>query len=89
MDRTLLQSPSSPTPAAQGTLEPAAGHWVRVAGAGDVAGRTVSFAQPGVVAVVAECEEDNVASARVLQKCGMHQTGTKGSLLTWRVVADR
>ncbi|HEV7536228.1 MAG TPA: twin-arginine translocation signal domain-containing protein, partial [Acidimicrobiia bacterium] len=35
VDRTLLQSPATHTPAAQGTLEPAAGRWVRVAGAGE------------------------------------------------------
>src|SRR5882757_4099777 len=61
VDRTLLQPPAPPTPAAQGTLEPAAGAWVRVAGAGEVAGRTVPFATPGAVGFVTERSGDLVA----------------------------
>jgi cytochrome b6-f complex iron-sulfur subunit len=81
VDRTLLRSPSSPTPAAQGTLEPAAGQWVRVAGAGDVAGRTVPFAQPGVVGFVTEQAGDLVA---VTGACS-HQ----GCLLRLNEAAER
>jgi cytochrome b6-f complex iron-sulfur subunit len=61
VDRALVQPPPSPTPAAQGTLEPASGDWVRVAGTGEVAGRTVPFATPGVVGFVTERAGDLVA----------------------------
>jgi Rieske Fe-S protein len=82
VDRTLLHQPSSaPTPVAQGTLEPAAGQWVRIAGAGDVAGRTVSFAKPGVVGFVTERSGDLVA---VTGACS-HQ----GCLLRLNEAADR
>jgi [ribosomal protein S5]-alanine N-acetyltransferase len=36
-------------------------------------------------AVVARCEESNVASVRVLEKLGMRLIGRAGSLLSWRV----
>lgn len=39
----------------------------------------------GAATVAAECEVDNSASARVLHKLGMQQTGTAGTLLEWRV----
>jgi Rieske Fe-S protein len=62
VDRALVQNePPSPTPAAQGTLEPAGGAWVRVADTGEVAGRTVPFATPGVVGFVTERAGDLVA----------------------------
>jgi Rieske Fe-S protein len=63
VDRALVQKepPPSATPAAQGTLEPASGAWVRVADTGDVAGRTVPFATPGVVGFVTERAGDLVA----------------------------
>jgi Rieske Fe-S protein len=54
VDRTLLQPPPSHDSAAQGTLEPAEGAWVRVAGANDVTGRTVSFTTPNAVGFVTE-----------------------------------
>jgi Rieske Fe-S protein len=60
VDRTLLQ-PSSHGSAAQGTLDPAAGAWVRVAGVDDVTGRTVSFTTPNVVGFVTERAGDLVA----------------------------
>jgi Rieske Fe-S protein len=53
VDRSLLQPPSHGS-AAQGTLDPAAGAWVRVAGVDDVTGRTVSFTTPNVVGFVTE-----------------------------------
>jgi Rieske Fe-S protein len=70
VDRTLLQSSPSPTPEAQGTLEPAAGAWVRVAGAGEVAGRTVPFTTPGVVGFVTERAGDLVAVSGVCSHQG-------------------
>jgi ribosomal-protein-alanine N-acetyltransferase len=46
-----------------------------------------AFRLPGaqVKAVVAACEEDNPASARVLQNVGMKRNGRDGSLLKWRM----
>jgi Rieske Fe-S protein len=81
VDRTLLQSPSSPTPEAQGTLEPAAGQWIRVAGAGELAGRTIPFARPGVVGFVTDQAGDLVA---VTGACS-HQ----GCLLRLNEAAER
>jgi len=59
-DRTLLEPPASGF-AASGTLEPAAGAWVRVADVGQVTGRTVPFATPSVVGFVTERAGDLVA----------------------------
>ena len=42
----------------------------------------------GAKAVVAQCDENNVASVRVLEKLGMRSTGRAGSLLSWRVEKD-
>lgn len=40
--------------------------------------------QTGKVAqVIAECKKDNVASIKVLEKVGMHQTGGESELLFW------
>src|SRR5437588_9984806 len=61
VDRALLQGPPSRAPEAQGTLQPADGAWVRVAGAGEVTGRTVPFATPNVVGFVTERAGDLVA----------------------------
>jgi cytochrome b6-f complex iron-sulfur subunit len=58
VDRTALPSPGF---AASGTLEPAAGAWVRVADVGQVTGRTVPFATPSVVGFVTERAGDLVA----------------------------
>jgi ribosomal-protein-alanine N-acetyltransferase len=44
-----------------------------------------AFAHDDVTAVLAECERDNLASARVLEKVGMHRTGEAGTLLLWRI----
>ena len=60
VDRTLVQQPS-PGSAAPGTLEPAAGAWVRVAGVSEVTGRTVAFSTPSVVGFVTERAGDLVA----------------------------
>ena len=37
-----------------------------------------AFSQPGVLAVEAETDPDNIASQRVLEKCGFKATGTIG-----------
>ncbi len=42
-----------------------------------------TLARPDVARVVAECESDNGASIRVLEKTGLRRQGTRGSLLTW------
>lgn len=39
--------------------------------------------QPEVTRVTAECEADNVASVRVLEKVGMRRVGQRDSLLLW------
>jgi ribosomal-protein-alanine N-acetyltransferase len=39
----------------------------------------------GAATVTAECEVDNEASARVLAKLGMQQTGIAGTLRMWRI----
>ncbi len=48
-----------------------------------------AFAQRSVRRVVAECYEDNTASARVLQKLKMTRTGTEatesGTMIKWRL----
>jgi [ribosomal protein S5]-alanine N-acetyltransferase len=47
------------------------------------------FTRGGVRCVVAECHEDNPASARVLEKLGMTRTGTEsaesGTMIKWRL----
>ena len=58
-DRTLLQPAHEP--AASGTLEPASGVWVRVAGADEATGRTVSFTTPHLVGFVTERAGDLIA----------------------------
>jgi len=60
VDRALLQGPSHGA-AEQGALEPAAGAWIRVAGVGEVADRTVRFATTGVVGFVTGQGADLVA----------------------------
>jgi RimJ/RimL family protein N-acetyltransferase len=42
------------------------------------------FAQGRVGAVVAETDRDNIASQRVLEKCGFHPDGGDHDLLRWR-----
>lgn len=42
----------------------------------------------GATAVVAQCEESNAASVRVLEKLGMRSIGHAGNLLSWRVEKD-
>ena len=37
-----------------------------------------AFSQPGVLAVEAETDPDNIASQRVVEKCGFKATGTIG-----------
>lgn len=40
--------------------------------------------QTGEVAqIIAECAKDNAASVKVLEKLGMHRTGSDGELLFW------
>ena len=41
--------------------------------------------QPGVKTVVAECEVDNTASIRVLEKAGLRQVGMVDGLLKWEL----
>jgi len=45
--------------------------------------------QPGVTAVTATCEPDNVASIRTLERSGFSRDGTRESLLRWRLDAPR
>ncbi|MGZ6507327.1 MAG: GNAT family N-acetyltransferase [Tumebacillaceae bacterium] len=45
-----------------------------------------AFAQPGVQKVLAECEETNIGSIRVLEKAGLRQIGQDGTLLKWEVL---
>ena len=80
VERSLVQQPS-PQPVASGPLEPAAGAWVRIAGAGDVTGRTVPFATESVAGFVTERGGDLVA---VSGAC-THQ----GCLLRLNEAADR
>ena len=42
-----------------------------------------ALAQEGVRRVVAQCDRDNTASIRVLEKIGMQQTGERDERLTW------
>lgn len=44
-----------------------------------------AFGQPGVRRVIAECEKDNTASARVLEKLGMKYISQEGDLLKWEM----
>jgi ribosomal-protein-alanine N-acetyltransferase len=43
--------------------------------------------QPNVRRIAAECEAGNLASARVLEKVGMQQSGRAGNLLQWELEA--
>lgn len=45
-------------------------------------------AQPGVRRIVAECEPDNHASIRVLEKLGMHPTPPRDGMLWWELSED-
>ncbi len=47
-----------------------------------------AFQTGEVVKVIAECAKDNNASIKVLEKVGMHQTGTEGELLFWALEKD-
>ena len=60
VDRTLLQ-PATPEPEASGPLEPAEAAWVRVAGAGDLAGRTVRFTTGSMAGFVSNRDGELVA----------------------------
>ena len=44
------------------------------------------LAQPSVRRIVANCQADNAASIRVLEKAGMRQTGRDRDELTWEVL---
>ncbi len=44
-----------------------------------------AFNQPGVQRIVAGCAEDNIASARVLDKMGMKRLSTKDGLISWEL----
>ena len=45
--------------------------------------------QPGVRAVLAETDRDNLASRRVCERCGMRETGMEGDRVLWRLECDR
>jgi ribosomal-protein-alanine N-acetyltransferase len=63
--------------------------------AGEAAGALIdwAFGQGSVRCIIAECYEDNAASARVLERLGMTRTGTErgrnGTLIKWRLDAPR
>jgi len=59
-DRTLLGS-DTPDEGASGPLQPNDGEWVRIAGTGEVAGRTVRFATNTMAGFVSERDGDLVA----------------------------
>lgn len=43
-----------------------------------------AFLIENIKIVIADCLTDNIGSARVLQKCGMKETGTWDGLIHWR-----
>jgi RimJ/RimL family protein N-acetyltransferase len=45
------------------------------------------LARPGVSHVIAECDETNAASSRVLEKAGMRLLHTRGGVMRWSVTA--
>ncbi|HEY3764672.1 MAG TPA: GNAT family N-acetyltransferase [Gaiellales bacterium] len=47
-----------------------------------------SLAQDGVRRVIAECDDDNGASIRVLEKAGMRRVHTRAGLIRWELTAD-
>ncbi|MCA1842264.1 MAG: Rieske (2Fe-2S) protein [Actinobacteria bacterium] len=59
-DRALLRS-DTPDEGAAGPLQPNDGAWVRIAGAGDVGGRTVRFTTGSMAGFVSERDGDLVA----------------------------
>jgi len=61
VDRALLQSAKAPEPEASTPLEPAEGAWVKIAGAGDVDGRTVRFTTGSMAGFVTDHDGDLVA----------------------------
>ena len=60
VDRTLLHQ-ATPEPEASSPLEPAEGAWVRVAGGGDLAGRTVRFTTKSMAGFVSDRDGELVA----------------------------
>lgn len=58
--------------------------------AAEAAGALVAWARrrPGVRAVVAGCDQDNVASIRTLERVGFHRTGADGGEIRWRYAAQ-
>ncbi len=44
-----------------------------------------ALAQPGVTAVLAECDTRNVASIRTLERLGFRRTGTDDEVMRWRI----
>lgn len=44
-----------------------------------------AFTQPGVERVTADCESNNVASIRVLEKVGMQRLAPKDNMLFWEL----
>jgi ribosomal-protein-alanine N-acetyltransferase len=44
-----------------------------------------AFIQQGVKKIIAECNDDNAASIRILEKLGMKRLGTEGSVLKWEL----
>lgn len=48
-----------------------------------------ALGQPGVAAVVAETDPENIASHRVLAKCGMRRYARGGPTLWWRLEKSR
>ncbi|MBC9910766.1 GNAT family N-acetyltransferase [Chitinophaga varians] len=47
---------------------------------------TWAFQQPFVKSIEAECEVDNIASGKVLQRLGMRQTGMQDNMLRWHLL---
>ncbi len=48
-----------------------------------------ALAQPGVRRVVAECNRDNTASVRVLEKLGMHRLSDEDEPIKWELMVER
>ena len=46
---------------------------------------TWAFQQPDILAVVAECLQDNIGSIKVLEKLGMRRVGLHDDLLMWEI----
>ncbi len=90
--RTVVGSASFIAPPDDGTIELGYGIHPDHRGCGyatEAAAALIAWglARPGVRRVIAECDEANAASVRVLEKAGMRLLHTRGGVMRWSLTA--